>query len=65
MIPSLTPLDFFLWGYLKLKVYVTPPANLGDLRGRISHEVENLRHDRQMVRRAVVMLAWSDEPKFA
>ena len=26
-----TPLDFFLWGYLKSKVYQTPPANLEEL----------------------------------
>ena len=51
--PDLTPLDFFLWGHLKSKVYVTPPANVADLRERISHEMGNLRQDRQMVRRAV------------
>lgn len=34
--PDLTPLDFFLWGYLKDKVYVTPPENLQELRMRIT-----------------------------
>ena len=42
--PDLTPLDFILRGYLKSKVYVTPPANLGDLRKRILHEMRNLSH---------------------
>lgn len=36
--PDLTPMDFFVWGYVKNKVYVTPPRNLQDLRQRISDE---------------------------
>lgn len=36
--PDLTPLDYFLWGYLKSKVYVTKPQNLDDLRQRIIDE---------------------------
>ena len=51
--PDLTPLDFFLWGHLKAKVYVTPPANLEDLRRRITVRMEELRQDRGMVGRAV------------
>jgi len=38
--PDLTPLDFFLWGYLKSKVYATKPQDLDDLRGRITQEVQ-------------------------
>ncbi|GBO19401.1 hypothetical protein AVEN_18853-1 [Araneus ventricosus] len=30
--PDLTPLDFFLGGHIKGKVYVTPPPTLQDLR---------------------------------
>ncbi|EFN65149.1 hypothetical protein EAG_00038, partial [Camponotus floridanus] len=33
--PDLSPLDFFLWGYLKSKVYKTNPRNLNNLRRRI------------------------------
>ncbi len=33
--PDLTHLDFYLWGYLKMKVFQTPPANLQHLRKRI------------------------------
>ena len=37
--PNLTPCDFFLWGYLKSKVYVTPPENMNQSRDRITEEV--------------------------
>jgi hypothetical protein len=33
--PDLTPLDYFLWGYLKTKVYAEPPINLQDLKNKI------------------------------
>ena len=29
--PDLTPCDFFLWGYLKFKLYTNPPINLNYL----------------------------------
>ena len=51
--PDLTPLDFFLCGYIKSKVYTTPSANLDDLEMRIRDEMNILRQDRAMVRRAV------------
>uniref|UniRef100_A0A8D9AAQ2 Histone-lysine N-methyltransferase SETMAR n=1 Tax=Cacopsylla melanoneura TaxID=428564 RepID=A0A8D9AAQ2_9HEMI len=35
--PDLTPLDFFLWGYLKSKVYETPPNDIQDLKNRITN----------------------------
>lgn len=34
--PDLTPLDFFLWGYIKDQVYATPHTSLLDLRRRIT-----------------------------
>ncbi len=34
--PDLTPLDFFLWGYVKDMVYVTPVPSLEDLKDRIT-----------------------------
>lgn len=37
--PDLTPMDFFLWGYLKSKVYATNPATLDALRQRIEEEI--------------------------
>ena len=51
--PDLTPCDFFLWGYLKGKVFTTPPNDLNDLRNRIQQEVETLRNNPQTVTEAV------------
>ena len=49
--PDLTPLDFFVWGYLKTKVFQSPPANLIELQERITRETNDLREDRQLLRR--------------
>ena len=38
--PDLTPYDFILWGYLKNKVYTSPPNDLNDLQNRIQNEVD-------------------------
>ncbi|GBN14200.1 hypothetical protein AVEN_163250-1 [Araneus ventricosus] len=35
--PDLNPLDFFLWGYIKQRVYATPPPTLQELRNRITN----------------------------
>ena len=51
--PDLTPCNFFLWGYLKGKVFATLPNYLNDLRNRIQQEVEILRNNPQTVRKAV------------
>lgn len=40
--PDLTPLDFFLWGYLKSKVYLNKPHNLEDLQNRITYEIRRI-----------------------
>ena len=45
------PLDFFLWGYIKSKVYTTPPPNLQVLQNRIENDINALRRER-MTRRA-------------
>ncbi|KYN15063.1 hypothetical protein ALC57_12726 [Trachymyrmex cornetzi] len=44
--PDLTPLDYFLWGYLKSKVYAQP-QNLDELRNRIMQEAALI--DRVMI----------------
>ncbi|KYQ59324.1 hypothetical protein ALC60_01634, partial [Trachymyrmex zeteki] len=36
--PDLSPLDFFLWGHLKSKIYATQPTSLEGLRQRIINE---------------------------
>lgn len=40
--PDLTPLDFFLWGYLKSKVYTNRPGNIRELKDRIRQEMLNI-----------------------
>ena len=39
--PDLTPLDFFLWGYVKDIVYRTPVPNIDELIMRITAAVSN------------------------
>jgi transposase len=51
--PDLTPCDFFLWGHLKSKVYSTPPANLEDLRERITYEVNLLKENPELVKKVM------------
>ena len=36
--PDLSPLDFFLWGHLKRRVYRNRPANLEELKNNITEE---------------------------
>ena len=51
--PDLTPCDFFLWGYLKQKVFSMPPPDLISLRRRITFEIDILRDNNDMIRRSV------------
>ena len=37
--PDITPLDFFLWGYIKDKVYSTPVPNVETLKARVTAAV--------------------------
>lgn len=49
--PDLTPLDFFLWGYLKDRVFRTKPDNVQDMMDRI---IENSRlPDEEMLERVM------------
>lgn len=43
--PDLTPLDFFLWGYLKDEVFRTPPADLIELQDRIVQKCASITTD--------------------
>lgn len=38
--PDLTPLDAFLWGYLKDKVFELPVNTTNELKERITHEIQ-------------------------
>lgn len=42
---DLTPLDFFLWGYVKSLVYVNKPANLDELRINIEKAIAEISID--------------------
>jgi hypothetical protein len=37
--PDLSPCDYFLWGYLKSKVYSTRPMTIEDLKQRILDKI--------------------------
>ena len=41
--PDLNPCDFFLWGYLKSKVYEPLPKTLDDLKANIEREIKRIR----------------------
>jgi hypothetical protein len=44
--PDVTPCDFFLWGYIKDKVFVPPlPRSLSELRQRISSAIASVTSD--------------------
>ncbi|CAI6370202.1 unnamed protein product [Macrosiphum euphorbiae] len=43
--PNSTPSDFFLWGYLKLKVYVDKPRNIQELKESIRREIVEISDD--------------------
>lgn len=40
--PDLSPLDYFLWGHLKTKIYATKVESLEDLRNRIVNECHQI-----------------------
>ena len=40
--PDLSACDFFLWGYLKSKVYVNAPNSLQDLRRNIERKIQKI-----------------------
>jgi hypothetical protein len=43
--PDLSPLDFFLWGYLKDRVYKHSPKTTDDLKAVIKREIRNISSD--------------------
>ena len=49
--PDLNPLDFFLWGYLKAKVYETAPTILDELEANIRTAIADI--DDNLLQRVV------------
>ena len=43
--PDLNPCDYFLWGYLKDRVYKPLPKTLDDLKVNIGREIGNIKPD--------------------
>lgn len=49
--PYLSPLDYFLWGYVQDKVCKTKPLNIDELRNRIVQEIERI--SEEVLQRAI------------
>ncbi|GFU92898.1 uncharacterized protein TNCV_2080441 [Trichonephila clavipes] len=43
--PDLEPADFWLWGYLKSRVYLSSPSSLSELKDAIRREVSSIHPD--------------------
>jgi hypothetical protein len=43
--PDLSPPDFFLWGYLKDRVYSTKPRSIAELKRNIRNEIKKIDQD--------------------
>ena len=41
--PDLSPCDYYLWGYLRTKVYSPTPNNLEELKANITREVKSIK----------------------
>ena len=47
--PDLNPCDFFLWGYLKTRVYADPtPSTLDELKTKIKSEILAINRDKDL-----------------
>jgi len=49
--PDLTPCDFFLWGWIKSRIYRTQPIDLDDLQSRIQQAFDEL--PQEMINRSI------------
>lgn len=50
--PDLTPLDYFLWGYMKAIVYQEEVDTVDELRRRVIAAADEIRENPDMIRRA-------------
>ena len=41
-LPDLTPLNIFLWGYVKTILYATEPSSLKDLKAKITNVISGI-----------------------
>ena len=47
--PDLTPLDFFLWGVLKDKVFKRKPKTIIELKTVICEEIKTINDDKELL----------------
>ena len=52
--PDLTPLDFFLWGYLKSIVYGRKPETMTDLKNEITSAIQHLNGQPLIIARSLI-----------
>ena len=43
--PDITPFDFFLWGYVKFKMFSTPVPDITDLKARLTDAFATITED--------------------
>jgi len=43
--PDITPFDFFLWGYVKDKVFSTPVPDITNLKARVTDGIATITED--------------------
>lgn len=55
--PDMTPLDYFLWGAMKQRVYNTHISSETDLYDRIENCANYIRNDPEMIRRATQQIS--------
>ena len=41
-LPDVTPLNFFIWGYVKVYVYKSTVINIGDFKTRLFHIISSV-----------------------
>lgn len=56
--PDMTPLDYFLWGTMKQKVYCTPINTAAELQERILNCAAEIRNDPEMISRATQQIVF-------
>jgi len=49
--PDLSPLDFFLWGYTKDRVYINQPKTIAELESAVNETIKSVPAD--MLQRAI------------
>lgn len=55
--PDMNPLDYFLWGAMKQKVYATPVNTEAELQDRILSCAQQMKDDPEMIRRATQQIS--------